>query len=381
MQTKERIDWGSLATYTPNKKEPVYNWLYYKEGFSKHLVMKILDVFGAREEHVVLDPFCGVGTTMLACRERGIDSIGFDVNPIAVFTSRIKLRDYRRGDLEREIKRVTGSEFVEPRLKVSNSLLKRGFPKQGLEEIVFYRDLILKTRNPDVRDFLLLGLINVAMRCSYISKDGAVLKIRKKKSVPLPRKIIRSHFKGMLRDLDRIMLSKSRVSADFGDARRIGLTDNIVDFIITSPPYLNKREYEKAFRLEQDLFLDMIRFGTQFSYIGSDIKELEKDSGRLAGILDGHEKLPSTAFAYFMDMYQAIEEMHRVCKPGAKVAVVVGNGCFPTRVVESDEILTKIAESVGFHPRSTLVLNKRWCTKKRTRKVGILRESLLVWEK
>lgn len=381
MQSGERIDWGSLATYAPNRKEPVYNWLYYKEGFSRQLVMKVLDVFGAMEGHVVLDPFCGVGTTMLACKERGIDSIGFDVNPIAVFASRVKLRDYKRDELEREMRRITGAEFTKPKLKVSNRLLRRGFPKQGLEEIVFYRDLMLKTRDPDVRDFLLLGLINIAMRCSYIRKDGSALKVRKKKGVPFPSKIIKKHFRVMLKDLDRIRLRKARVSADFGDARRIGLTDSIADFIITSPPYLNKREYEKAFRLEQELFLDPIRFGTQLSYIGSGLKELERDSGKLAAILDDYGKLPSTAFAYFMDMYQAVREMHRVCKTGAKIAMVVGNGCFPSRVVESDEILTKIAESVGFHPRSTLVLNKRWCTKKRTRKVGILRESLLVWEK
>ena len=80
MQTKERIDWGSLATYTPNRKEPVYNWLYYKEGFSKQLVMKILDVFGAREGQLVLDPFCGSGTTCVAALVTGRHYVGLDNN-------------------------------------------------------------------------------------------------------------------------------------------------------------------------------------------------------------------------------------------------------------------------------------------------------------
>lgn len=385
MQITGRLEWGPLATWTPNRSEPVYNWLHYKEGFSRQLVMKVLDLFGAKEGGLVLDPFCGVGTTMLACRENGIDSVGFDAHPLAVFASRVKLRDYQREDLLREMKRVLGAEFIKPRLKTTNSLLKRGFSRKALEEVVFYRDQIMQTRNKDIRDLLLLGLMNVAMRCSWISRDGAVLKIKKRKGTPLPRKVIGSQFKRMLRDMDRIRFRKSRSGADFGDARRLGLADNVADFVITSPPYLNKREYENVFRVEQGLFLDMIGFRPYSNYLGSraaGLKELGKDSAGLLKVLgDDAGKLPKTAFSYFMDMYQAIEEMYRVCRPGAKVGLVVGNGCFPTRVVDSDIILTEIAESIGFKPRKILVLNKRWCTKDRTRKVGILRESLLIWEK
>jgi len=380
MQIQERLEWGPLATATPNRTEPVHSWFYYKEAFSKGLVMKVLDIFGAQEGSLVLDPFCGVGTTMLACKERGIDSVGFDVHPLSVFVSRVKLRNYHRGELFREVKRILESGFVKPRLVIKNKIIKRGFPKQSLEEIIFYRDLIMQARNKDVRDFILLGLMNVAMRCSWVYKDGAMIKIRKKQ-IPFPRKVLGSQLKRMLRDLDRFKKKECRVRTDFGDARKLGLTDNVADFVITSPPYLNKREYESVFSIEQGLFLDMIGFKPYSPYIGSDIRELEKDSARLLNVLGEKTKLPKAANAYFMDMLQAIEEMYRVCKPGARVAVVVGNGCFPSGVVDSDVILSRIAESVGFRPKRILVLNKRWCTKKRTKKVGIARESLLVWEK
>lgn len=379
MHIQEKLDWGTLATFAHNKSKPIYNWLYYKESFSRELVMKILDLFGAKEG-LLLDPFCGVGTTVLACKERGIDSIGMDAHPLAVFVSRTKLKDYRREDIVTEMNRILSKEFVDPRLKITNMLMKKGFPKHALEEIVFYRDLIMQSRNKDVRDFLLLGLMNVAMRCSWISKDGSVLKIKRKKSTPLPRKIIKHQLAGMLKDLDRIRFGKSRVRVDFGNARKMGLTDNIIDFVITSPPYLNKREYENVFSIEQGLFLDMIGMEPYSGYIGSDLNDLGKDSARLAKILEGI-KLPKTAMSYFMDMYQAIEEMYRVCKPGARVAMVVGNGCYPSGVVASDVILSNIAASIGFHPESIIVLNKRWCTKDRTKRVGELRESLLIWEK
>jgi hypothetical protein len=54
-----------LATFTPNKRLPVYNWFYYKEGFSRELVMMLLERHlhqnssstSTKESVSVLDPF------------------------------------------------------------------------------------------------------------------------------------------------------------------------------------------------------------------------------------------------------------------------------------------------------------------------------------
>jgi len=50
-------------------------------------------------------------------------------------------------------------------------------------------------------------------------------------------------------------------------------------------------------------------------------------------------------------------------------------------VVESDLLLSDLAEKIGFSVRNIYVLNKRWCTRQRVIKVGELRESLLIFEK
>ena len=39
---RERLDFGSLCTYVPNKKLPVFRWFKYKEGFSRALVERVL---------------------------------------------------------------------------------------------------------------------------------------------------------------------------------------------------------------------------------------------------------------------------------------------------------------------------------------------------
>ena len=116
---------GNLATFLPNKKEPVYNWFYFEEGFSKGLVFRLLEEFNIEKNSVVLDPFCGSGTTLLACKQKGIDSIGLDVMPVCVFSSIVKTRDYNIEEL-REYSRDIFSRKFERLQEQFPKIMKRG---------------------------------------------------------------------------------------------------------------------------------------------------------------------------------------------------------------------------------------------------------------
>ena len=63
MNFSEASDFKDLVTFIPNKKEPIHNWYYFKEGFSRQLVDIFIDKFELGENSIVLDPICGVGTT------------------------------------------------------------------------------------------------------------------------------------------------------------------------------------------------------------------------------------------------------------------------------------------------------------------------------
>jgi len=378
----EKPEWGPLATFIPNKDEPVYNWIYYKEGFSKELVFRLAEMFSLKRGSV-LDPFCGVGTTLLACKQLGLNSFGFDVHPVGVFSSRVKTRDYDTEILRQEIKSLIKAKFIHPHKLPDSGIVRRVFPRHTLEDAVFFHDQIMQIKNHDVRDFLLLGLMNVAVKCSYAYKDGAVIKVRKKPVPPL-RDMLRRQLFRMAKDLGNFKTQECEAFADFGDSRSLPLESGTIDAVITSPPYLNKIEYTKVYEIEQQLFLNRIEGSPAVrSYIGLSLNRLEQDSSKLEKALNyGTVKsLPMETIPYLVDMFQAIEEMHRVCRNGAKLGIVVGNGCFPTGVVDSDILLSRMAESLGFTVDKILVLNKRWCTRNRTEKVGITRESLLLWEK
>ena len=357
---EENLEWAELATFVPNKKTPVYNWFYYKEGFSRELVLKVLDMFEHDVSLPVLDPFCGSGTTLLACRELGIDSVGFDVLPVSVFASSVKTKDYDTAAI-REIYSGFRRKF-EKLPSEYPPLMKRAFSKFALEDIAFLTRDIMQIVDEKYRDFFILALINASIRCSYARKDGGSLKIRKRQAAPL-RIMFRNVLKKMTKDAKRLNFKDCRTDVALCDARRLEMEDESVGSVITSPPYLNNIDYTKVYAIEE-FFIRLKGLPPMRSYIGSRVSD------------EGFLGLPQAAVSYFKDMEKVLGELYRVCVPGANVALVVGNG-FVGEVVDSDVVLAYMAEQLGFSLEKIIVLNKRFALENRTEKVGTLRESML----
>jgi len=370
---QDKLEWGMDATFVPNKRMPVYNWFYYKEGFSRDLVLNVLDMFriSPAKKRFVLDPFCGVGTTNLACMELGINSVGFDVSPLALFAARVKCRTYKPAGLKATLASLREAHFEPQDKSWIPGEISCFFNPHTLDDIIFFGKELNKIQDAETRHFFRLGLITAADCCSYMFKDGSIVKMRKH-PVPPFRKFYFARMKRMIHDVKKFKAKKCKTIIAEGDARMIRLEDGTIDCVITSPPYLNKIEYTKIYRVEEFLF-----FG------GRDSKEhgLHSYIGSKAGPEVIFPDIPESANAYFHDMKRVIRELHRVCRPGAKLAIVVGNGCYPDRVVESDSLLAQLAEKAGFTVKNILVLNKRWCMRNRVEKVGPLRESMLVLEK
>jgi hypothetical protein len=370
----EKLRLGRLATFIPNKKLPVYNWFQFKEGFSRDLVFLLVEVWGLGGRDLVLDPFVGCGTTSLACKELGINSIGYDVHPIMLFASRVKLRDYNAGELRTATRELMKSKFERPEVEVP-SFVARVFRKPVLEDITFFKRKIQEVKDDATREFMLLALMNAAMRCSWAHKDGAAIKVVKR-PVPPFRKALKRQLLRMCNDVERFEGKASRAQVEHCDARKLKLADGSIDAVITSPPYLNKLEYIYAYRIEQQLLgLGAPALG---QLIGVREEGAVEDFSEVEKFVEGK---PLEAKLYFKDMFTALKELYRVCKPGAKLALVTSDACSPEGVIEVCVPLSELAKRAGFKAKRMLVVNRRFCTTPARKKVGVAREALLLWEK
>ena len=377
IKIREMPGMGKLATFVPNKALPIYNWFHYKEGFSRDFVFEVCSEFGLSSGDSVLEPFCGSGTVPLACRQLGIDCFGFDVLPIAVFLSRVKTRDYDIQSLREEAGKVAAEKPPKPGVSYSHvtDLVRKSFAPFTLSDILFYRERISEVSDEAAREFLFLALMDSAMKCSLFVKDGSCLK-RADRHIPPLREIFRRRLGMMMKDIESFQTMPCRTSIAYGDARRISLPDNSVDAVITSPPYLNKIEYTSVYRIEEDLFFGKSDSPGVRSFVGVDSSKLEARDFEGIGF-----DMPLSAKPYFRDMEMAIAEFYRVCRPGARVAMVVGDGYIDNQAVDSCRILSEIAQGAGFTANEIVVMNRRVATTPSRRRVGELKECMLLWTK
>jgi hypothetical protein len=316
-----------------------------------------------------------VGTTQLACKELGLDCVGFDVHPMMLLASRVKIRDYDVKELKKSVRELMKHKPEKAEVEVPG-FVTRVFPKSVLEDVISIREKIMEVADEKIREFMLLGLAIAAMKCSWAHKDGAAIRVIKREVPPI-RKALDRQFLMMCRDIEQFRAMQANVTVDRCDARKLKLEDETIDAVVTSPPYLKKQEYIHAYRIEQWIVglegpgADEL-IGVRGENIeGEDFSEVAEFAGNM----------PLEAKLYLKDMLYAIRELHRVCREGARVCMVASDGCSPKGVVDVCVPLSGLAEKAGFKARRMLVVNRRYCTTPRRKKVGVTREALLLWEK
>ena len=64
-----------------------HDWYRFVLSYPPHFVRSYIEDFGLGEQHTILDPFCGTGTTLVEAKLNRIRSLGVEANPFAHFAS------------------------------------------------------------------------------------------------------------------------------------------------------------------------------------------------------------------------------------------------------------------------------------------------------
>jgi DNA methylase len=401
----ERPDYRQLVTYVPNKTIPIHNWFKFKEGFSRQLVVNLLAKFGLENGATVYDPFAGCGTTLLACKEKGVAVIGTDMLPVAVFVSQVKITDWPNCDtLLHAVEKLFAISFKTPALTLPQiRIIDLAFPIDIQEQILFFKEQIDSFERP-IRDFLMLGLLTILESISHTSKDGQFLRLVDK---PLPdvRDALRKVLMAMISDLSVMSAFKAKAKVGtkvmIGDARQLCLPKSFhgnVDAIITSPPYLNRYDYSRSYALELCLLSvkshqDMVavRHSLLRSHIESRVHENKNINlpalGEILAQLHqkelNNDRVPIMVQGYFEDMNAVIKNMSTYLKPGGKVALVVANAQFAGESIPTDLLLSELATEHGLETEEIWITRYKGNSSQQMAIYGRrpVRESIVFWKK
>ncbi len=381
MKISENLSLGKYMTFKSSKQEPIHRWFYYKEGYSPEIVDYALD--HEKIKGILLDPFCGAGTSLLVAKENGLAGMGIDVSELAVFVSGVKFANYEKKNIEeaKEFMKDLFRERRQTKLKWDFELFspKAAFPRRNLNDILYIREMIEESGYSEkTTNLLLLALISILPQSSIVLKDGGVLKINKRKRAMPAKDAFKRKVKQMISDIEKGVKGKVP-DVQLGDARVLPYEDESCDIIVTSPPYLNNIDYSKVYGLELSLLaLDKeitkkMRGRSLRSFLQKDAKpsyippEVEEIGSRIPVV-----------GAYFADMENAISEMKRVLKKGSAAYVVVSNSVIFKEHILVDEILAAIGERLDVE--SEIVVGSYRIADVKPQKVNT-RESIVILRK
>lgn len=365
--------YSSLLNYSDDLNKPLQRWYRYKEGFSIDLVKHLIKEYSMKGKGVIMDPFAGSGSTLIAARELGYDGIGFEVNPFSYFLSNCKLDNYDTEEIkyfkssyEKIISAGDNVDYELPLLSISNKV----FDKPIETYFMMVGNRIENEKSDKIRNLLKLGwLACIEPLCNY-RKAGNGLKYKK---YVKPRVIsVEDAYLMLLEEYQNIYIDllknrymgSARVYNDSCLNMCENVKENSIEGIIFSPPYANCFDYTEIYKLElwfgkfvnsyEDL--KSLRKQSLHSHLNGDLSRKVESKSEVLDVLIEEligkqlwdKKIPKMLQLYYDDMFKVIEDSYKVLDDKGFCCIVVGNSAYGGVVFPADLILAEYAKRVGF---------------------------------
>lgn len=387
--------YDSIMVFGKNKDVLVHRWYPFVEGYSKEFIDDILKELSFTP-HCALEPFCGSGTTPVELQNHNIKCYSFEVSPFMHLLAKVKLeRTYDENTLiyyrnkvvdclDNPLKNIRLLEAVPfgNTIVCKDGMKKWNFHDASLDGILDIRYAIRTVVDDErYRNLFTIALASIILQASNVFRNGKCLSYKKGwKSKIISRNDVHQLF---IDKLDTVIAEDVKILASqpvtvsnidlccFGDVRRSIeiVPDNTLDLIITSPPYLNSRDYTDIYMLElkvlqlvnshedlQKLRKSTLRSHVQVKY--SKVKPIE--NARLKNCLSDMKDSKSKCWnsdilnmicGYFEDMQELFEAFSRKLKQGGVVYFNVANSAYYGVEVPVDAIIADIAEDCGLKVR------------------------------
>lgn len=424
-----RRDGPSATNVLQAGDQSVHDWYRFVLSFPPHLVRHYLEAFGVRPGMCVLDPFCGTGTTLVECQKLNIQSVGIEANPLAAFASCVKvdwtpdpggLAQHARSVAEKAVRQLQGEGIEDnpalfPGARSTGSLRRLPAELHGLlltdsvSPLPLHKTLILMEVLEASADARYAGHERLALATALVHSIsnlrfgpevglGTVKPDAPVVSAWLERvmRIVRD-----LREVRGPSDAPSRVHC--GDARNLAwLEPQSIDFVITSPPYPNEKDYTRTTRLESVLLgfiksredlrklkRGLVRSNTRGVYKGDDDDQWVEDHPEVREVAEaierrrvelgktsGFERLyPRVTRLYFGGMVKHLAYLRPALRPGALLAYVVGDQASYLRImIRTGQLLADLAQRLGYELQTIDLFRTRLATATREQ----LREEVVI---
>ena len=393
--------------FMENRTAPIHRWVPWIAGFSGQFVQDAFREFLSNQKcarrPLVLDPFAGVGTTLVEAVLHGYDTIGFEINPYASLAARVKLAAVDISPtgistLLEAVRRAPQTWNGEPpptHYRPLGFSTRIPFFSERVEPQVLkllqlldtYSDKQVTNLGRVALGAVLVKVSNYTYEPSLSSRPGAgkPLLLDADVSAVLSAKLVE-----MLDDVRWLQQHGGVTGAGRRDVyTRDFLTVNgdlpsgSVDLMITSPPYMNNYHYirntrpqlywlsfvtspKELHRLEHENFgkfwqtvrdADPIPLMCKHPHLPCLIARL-----RETRVHAGHYGGPGWAnyvTTYFNDCGRFVQVLKRVLRRGGVGVVVIGNSIIQGINIATDQIFADLAKASGLRVERIVQLRQK----------------------
>lgn len=317
----------------------------YPAKFIPEIPQALIAEFAPAAGSLILDPFCGSGTSLVEAQRAGYDAVGVDLNPIACRISRLKT-----GPTPRSLGLVA-SHCRDMAVAISGEIphdipnLSHWFQPQVSDAVSALKTAIQSEAPADCRDALELALSSILVRVSNQDSDTRYAAVNKE----ITRKQVLDLFLESAGRIEAALRARPAVSSEVkiieSDilsvkpdviGRRVGL-------VVTSPPYPNAYEY-------------WLYHKYRMWWLGHDaLRVKEREIGARAHFFGGGAK----AGDFERQMAGVFRLFDKVCTDDATVCFVVGDSKIHGRIVDNAEALKAAASGSGFVAEGHVMRNMR----------------------
>ena len=325
----------------------------------------------------VLDPMCGSGTVLAVAQARGHRAIGFDLDPLAVLTSRVWTTPLQPDELRAR----AASVLRDARNCLRAVEASDGYPAGSDSETRRFLDYwfdgnarrqlrALTSAVEEVQESSLREALWCAFSRLIITKQAGASRARDL-AHSRPH---RSFSTAPVEPFDGFPLAVECVArgcversgaavhatdVEEGDARRLPLKDGSIGLVLTSPPYLNAIDYFRCSKFS------LVWMGhsvgelrrTRSVAVGTEVGKYVGVDQHLRAVLAKLELQPrlrrrqeAILVRYIDDIRRVIGEVARVLAAGGRAVFVVGENTLRGAFIRNSRIVEAVASVEGLRP-------------------------------
>jgi hypothetical protein len=266
------LNWREQDLPERERTKHVHRLHPYLGKFIPQLVEIFLRKF---HPHLVCDPFCGSGTTLVEASALGMNSVGCDISEFNCLLTTVKTQRYNIVLLEREIKDILtrlnvlldGGLFSESTesAQTDSEYLRAWFHPCALNQLLSFRSLISQYHYQDVLKIILSRSARSARLTPHYELDWP----KKPQTQPY---YCYKHSRtcqptddalqflnrygldtlARIKAFDNIRIDSASTQVILGDARSLDFPAGI-DLVLTSPPYVGIIDYHEQHRYAYEL--------------------------------------------------------------------------------------------------------------------------------